>query len=823
LGDANNNAVQGVLINSPISIAGSITVHAASYIDLQSNIQSTVAGNIILNAADVFISDQNNPTSILTSGGNITINSDINVDGNPSGNGALSLNNLTLNPGTGDIIISCATVNTNLAGVLPKINGTGSFTLEPSTADFKAIVQSSMFDFDQDANGMSGLTLGKATNTSKIIHDHPAGVSVAGPIKVYAGDFELKTPLAATGGPTGTIEINAVGNVTMDVPLTATGDKTVEVVGNLQTNGALTNLKLKGNGPQVITGTSTITNLTVEKSPTAQAELTGGMLSVTGVLDIPTGDLKVGNVPSMVPGYLTLKSSAAGTARVASHTPLGEIYGNVIVERFISATVGGLGRQKQWRTLGFPFTQVEMGRISGIGISYASGAQSFMTFDESGDDRKYGNTGTRNAGYNPISSDTYFFNGFKGVMAWLYGPDNSTPLTGGNLSGDLTISTYGQLNELGSGEVRIESPDITNNFEGWNLISNPYASPIDWRLVLTGGGFIENVASTIYRWDPAAANWTSYNGTTSIATGNGSPYIESGSAFFIKAATAKVDGGSSSMILTITQTSKVTTPPENKHFTKAPFRLDIPGERVRGTSISLAGLRLKASGMGNPIPGEAYLDVSRADATKGWDHRYDGWMMARSSGANVYFDGEKDQDFSMQFDAPLKTGEQRYYPITVTTPKAGETLIDIAREGKWPTTHTVALIDQKAGRTILMKGDTLKYRVRLDELKAEGRFVLAINHVKADMDGLMPALQLKALGNPVRGQTIDLLVTHPTAYARRWKVWDITGREAGAGIFTTDAGIQHRLTVPGMRNPGIYIVQVEMDNGETSQLRIQRN
>ena len=51
----------------------------------------------------------------------------------------------------------------------------------------------------------------------------------------------------------------------------------------------------------------------------------------------------------------------------------------------------------------------------------------------------------------------------------------------------------------------------------------------------------------------------------------------------------------------------------------------------------------------------------------------------------------------------------------------------------------------------------------------------------------------------------------------------MTGREAGTGDFVTDAGIQHRLTVQGMRTPGIYVVQVEMDNGETSQVRIQRN
>ena len=79
---------------------------------------------------------------------------------------------------------------------------------------------------------------------------------------------------------------------------------------------------------------------------------------------------------------------------------------------------------------------------------------------------------------------------------------------------------------------------------------------------------------------------------------------------------------------------------------------------------------------------------------------------------------------------------------------------------------------------------------------------------------------MMAPGNPVTGNTIDLLLTHPTAAAKRWRVVDAMGRETGAGVFATDAGVQHRLAVPGMRNPGAYVLQVEMDNGETRQLRI---
>jgi hypothetical protein len=394
------------------------------------------------------------------------------------------------------------------------------------------------------------------------------------------------------------------------------------------------------------------------------------------------------------------------------------------------------------------------------------------------------------------------------VATWIYGDNAATPATG-TLGADLTISSQGTLNETGA-DVSMTS--LSNSVQGWHLIGNPFASTIDWNTVQPAS---TNVASTLYRWDPQFEGWTEYNQSGASVGASASQYIESGSAFFITAATPR----SGLINVVIPQSAKDANNAPNLHFTRSPFRVDIPGEAIRGSS-KLAGLRVKASGMGNPIPAEAYLDVSKTDATKGWDPKYDGWMMSRSAGANIYFDGAKDEDFSMQFDAPLATGEQRYYPLTVTTPMAGMTTIEINSEGRWNAAHSVSLIDQKAGKTILMQGGTLKYTLRLEDLRSEGRFLLAINHIKLDADGQIPGFGLKSLGNPVTGNTIDLLLTHPTAAAKRWRVVDAMGRETGAGVFATDAGVQHRLAVPGMRNPGAYVLQVEMDNGETRQLRI---
>jgi autotransporter-associated beta strand protein len=664
----------------------------------------------------------------------------------------------------------------------------GMFKYMPDGTSFTNAVSYPVGNLTVNSNG---LQLGKPGNTAALTITGAS--SSNGPVSVFTGNFTT----AATATLTATssaLEVTASGNVTLNAAL-AGSSTTVNVQGNLQTIGTLTNVNLTGGNAQGITGTATLNNVILNKSADI-ASLTSGRQNLTGTLTLTSGEL-------VADGFLTLKSNASGTARVAAHgASTGTVSGNVVVERFIPSTGS---RKKQWRMLGFPYSAaITPAGISGIGISY-SGAQTMMLFNENNDNGVYGNSGARNGGYAPLGSATASIPAGRGVATWIYGDNAATPATG-NLTADLTISSQGLLNETGA-DVSMTS--LSNSVQGWHLIGNPFASTIDWNTVQPAS---TNVASTLYRWDPQLEGWTLYNSSGGSTGLNASQYIESGSGFFIKAA------GTGTLTLLIPQTAKVNNSP-NLHFTRSPFRVDIPGEPIRGAS-TLAGLRVKASGMGNPIPAEAYLDVSKTDATKGWDPKYDGWMMSRSAGANIYLDGAKDEDFSMQFDAPLTTGEQRYYPLTVTTPMAGMTTIEINSEGRWNAAHSVALIDQKAGKTILMQGGTLKYTLRLEELKSEGRFLLAINHIKLDADGQIPGFGLKSLGNPVTGNTIDLLLTHPTAAAKRWRVVDAMGRETGAGVFATDAGVQHRLTVPGMRNPGAYVLQVEMDNGETRQLRI---
>ena len=592
------------------------------------------------------------------------------------------------------------------------------------------------------------------------------------------------------------------------------GSSVVTLTGNLSNNGSITGtgkMVMGGSSDQTISGTGTISNLEVDNNAGVTISTgAGNIQSLAGELTLTSGTLATN-------GNLTLKSSSSGTARVAQHTTSGTISGNVTVERYIDVN----SRPKQWRTMGFAYSGVvTLSTVTGFAVDYTSTSLSVMYYNEGGDDGRYGSgTGARNAGYVSVTGESVPIPAGRGVLAWIYGPTGTFGTAGpGTMSGDITASSSGELNETGSDVALPVAFSSGNTNRGWNLVSNPFASPIDWshaNITKT------NIDNAIYRWDPASASWTVWSGGGASTPSGINANVESGGAFFVKANTA----GPS---LVIPQSAKTSSSSNFAHFSRAPGRPELPQERARiGDAVRLAGVRLSVSGAGNPLPNEAYLDLSRTDATGGFEGRYDAESMGRSSGAGVSIMDGQGMRYAIQFDAPIEeTGkERRYYPVHVTSPTKGATTLELWTEGAWNPLNSVSLIDRKEGKTLLLQGGRLVYPFTMDELKSAHRFQLAINHVKVDGSGALPRFGVRLLGNPMGSERIDLLLTHPSAQPKSWSVMDNTGRTVGTGGFGEgkSGNLQHRVTVPGMRQPGVYILKVEMDNGDERSVQVVRN
>ena len=595
--------------------------------------------------------------------------------------------------------------------------------------------------------------------------------------------------------------------------IVVTSANELNLADDLSNSGTIDHLTLTGTAAQTLSGTGAVGSLIMNKaSGTATiGSGAGNRIDLTGTLTLTSGTLTTN-------GNLTLKSNASGMSRIASHTTAGNVSGNVTVERYIDVT----NRNKQWRMLGFPYsTAVPIASISGFAIDYTAGTRSMMYFNEGGDNGSYGtSTSARNGGYVSFEASSESIPQGRGVMAWIYGTAAGTANGSGNMSGSLTVVSSGTLNEDGNAVSMPISytPGKCPNC-GWNLVSNPYASAIDWN---SNAITKTRLISSVYRYDPQNIRWTTHNGSS--GTNGADNIIESGGAFFVKVDASNLSPTPAPALI-IGQGAKVEAGSAFTHFGRAPFRLDMPSERIPSQTVRLAGVRLIVSGQGNPASDEAYVDLSRSDATPDFDSRYDAETMGRSGGTGIAVKGAKDVHHAMLFDRPIsETGvEKRYYPLRITSPAAGQTKLELRTEGDWNPLNSVSLIDSKEGRTILMQGGRLIYLFKMETLKDEGRFLLAINHVAVDKEGGVPGRQLRLLGNPVTAEKIDLLLAHPTAKPKRWELSTMQGAKVAEGRFEpTEGNVQYGLQAPGMRASGVYVLRVEMDNGEVQTVQVMR-
>lgn len=205
LGESAEN--YSIAVNNNLTAAGNITAYASDFTLADGvGLASSVAGNININANGSFNTLGSTRRTISTVNGNINIFADADA----SGNGTLDIDYTTFNPGTGNTTLRSETLSwvvlTNAAK--PYINGTGTFKIEPADASFQNI-STSAFVFDQDANGIAGLIIGKSTNTGNVTLETTA-LNIAGPIALYGGIVTLGSNL--TSSATGDIFIKANTN-----------------------------------------------------------------------------------------------------------------------------------------------------------------------------------------------------------------------------------------------------------------------------------------------------------------------------------------------------------------------------------------------------------------------------------------------------------------------------------------------------------------------------------------------------------------------------------------------------------------------------------
>ncbi len=557
------------------------------------------------NTSQIFYITKNNATL----GGNLTVgsNSKIVIMNNSSftldktfngiidiqGNGQLTIKNSTA-PGFGSVstvstvifdAVTSISTNTTLGNVIIK---SGTTTINGSNLNVLGDLTFQGGNFG--SAGSSSLSVNGNINyvSSTTI---PVSLNLSGTIQTINGNGNLNlTGLNLSQGSLVTLATNNSTNIVSTGDVVLQNSSYLNLNSNsLTLNGAAglnpgteTGLLGINNGSIVINTTSnkssnlffnpslnTISNFTINNSGGGNVFL-NNILNLNNTLTLQNGDLNTTN------GSLILTSNATNTARIAKVQNGASLTGNITQERYIAADSYGKG----WFFTSTPIkSQTVSNWVNEANITGAwQNANAFPTIHQYkenvvatralNDPRNY-----ENYGWFGLSNLTDNINPGQGYKIYLYNEfftsRNSTlQNTGAPVIGDGNDG----INTGGSEAFNFNltfTPATGYDGGGWNLISNPFPSDIDW----TGSGWSRSttVDNAVYIWDSQSNNgkgsYVSYVkvGNTVISQiPNATGKIASGQSFFVKANGANPTLSATEDVKTSTATTFLkTTTPEN--------------------------------------------------------------------------------------------------------------------------------------------------------------------------------------------------------------------------------------------------------------------
>jgi hypothetical protein len=405
--------------------------------------------------------------------GNLTLSGSGTINKILSGSGTLNVNG-TLNISTAGITFNTTAAsaisiggNVSNAGTwtptdLVSFNGTNG----QSIGGTSTITFSGGLDINKSAgtltlnraiNIANGLTISQGTLNlgSQTVTLTSGNIDNDGTFTVGSSTFIVNGTTSITGSSPvsfNNLTIGASGN------LSASG--TINIAGNLSNSGILnaTTTAFNGSVAQNITGTGTLTNINVTNTAGVS---NNGTINLTGTLTLSGGG--VFDTDGSGSGIFNIISDdLTSNAGIATLTTPSNLSGNVNVQRFINGPddyrylavpVSG-ATVSLWQD-DFPVTgNFSNPSPNGVNGVVSSTAPSIFRFDAPTQAYVAIGTGASTAATSLSST--------VGYSAYTY------------LTGDFVIDMAGQPTK---GNVNVP---LSTAGAGWNLVPNPYPSPIDW-------------------------------------------------------------------------------------------------------------------------------------------------------------------------------------------------------------------------------------------------------------------------------------------------------------------------------------------------------
>jgi hypothetical protein len=594
---------------------------------------------------------------------------------------------------------------------------------------------------------------------------------------VPTADMDAILPASAVRSPLIASGMAAARGLTIGGPVTQTGG-TLDVRGDLTNNGTFTatggtvRLGVAGQagGPRLLGSSPTrFWNLEVLADGATMGAPAGA--SVQRVLTL-TGSLATQGNP------LTLESNATGTGMVVSNG--GAVVGNATVQRYVEPELNPGTGYRHFTAAVTGATVADLGTAGFTPVvnpAYNSSATPGATTPFPtvlGYDQSRLTTATSN--YSDFDKGWFSPAALSDVLA--EGQGYALQTTAGQ-----TISLTGSLNDGPLVQTLTSAAGTADG--GWQLLGNPYPSPLDYSLVTAADR--AGLDAAIYVFEstgPYAGTYRSYaNGV------GGDPVLALGQAFF-----ARVSAGQPTGTLTLRNEQRVTSYQNPTYHRAAP------------DARPLVQLTLQGSG---PLTDHAYV-YFEAGATDAFDPQFDALKLPNSSGLNLSA-RLGSQQLSIDGHGVLGT-TPRVVPLAVGVPTSGAytlTASQLRNLGAVPTylrdLQTNALVD-------LAQQPSYSFTVGNAAAPLTGRFELLFSPQKtlATAPAAL-AQQVSLYPNPATGSAQLELRASLGSQAVTATLVDAVGREvrtlslpARAGVHTLDLR-----TLPA----GIYALRLATSAG----------
>jgi len=504
--------------------------------------------------------------------------------------------------------------------------------------------------------------------------------SATGAVQVQSGGLLITNCQALTGSGSFALQAGAELRICDPAGISTTGATGAIQLAGTRTYASDATYTYNGTAAQV-TGAGlpgTVRNLTVNNA-------TGLTLS-QGVSIVQVARLQSGNLSTGGQGF-TLLSSATGTALVDNTG--GVVTGTGTMQRAVTNAVTG----PAYRHFSSPVTNTTLADLNTTGFS--------PTFNTS-----YNNSATPSLvtpfptvfGYdqNRVSTVTSTYGPFdKGWFSPAGASDVMQPTRGYTVNAPATatpIDFVGTFNNAAQNSGSLSRG--TDAQAGWQLLGNPYPSPLDWSTVTASQRPGMDAAMWVYQ------STGQYAGVyRSFANGVGSsPLIVAGSGYF-----ARVTTPSSTGAVNLANANRITAFGAEPAF-------------GRGTADTRPQLHLQLAGAG--LTDETFL-YQEAGATAGVDAQYDAVKLANPAGLDLAsLNGTTPLAIN---GLPLPGTTDMVVPLTLRVPQGGSFGFEVAGLTNFGTA-TVYLRDALTGTQQLLQPGT-RYAFTLATATAgNGRF-----------------------------------------------------------------------------------------------------